>query len=303
MNPPTTLRPVAKKKKRLLFGKKRAQQQAARQEILEEIKHNPIGGYGLYHVLEDAGLLSKETKKELQPIIARIAPRLNLNEEALKITLPMQFEPITDIEHDTLTAVIGKALKEFGRAIPNLEDSLRLAELFGLNDMLERHLKHTAAIDYEVRLEQILVPLLKHCGKRLPYHRPDRLPNAQPGDFFHITMLRRSKQRFAKQFMAERNIEEGEVVQVDEVWEQGYLRARRLSYASTYSRAWMFEYLNRQLPQEGHLTVVQKDEGLLYRLNARYEKVINQFVTLYRAHLPDQSEDPTMYRPIGPTRP
>jgi len=28
---------------------KRQEQRAARQEVLEEIKQNPIGGYGLYH--------------------------------------------------------------------------------------------------------------------------------------------------------------------------------------------------------------------------------------------------------------
>ncbi|MCH8963215.1 MAG: hypothetical protein IH820_18345 [Bacteroidetes bacterium] len=46
---------------------KRDEQRAARQEVLEEIKQNPIGGYGLYHLLDDAGLISRDAEKELEP--------------------------------------------------------------------------------------------------------------------------------------------------------------------------------------------------------------------------------------------
>jgi len=52
--------------------------------------------------------------------------------------------------------------------------------------------------------------------------------NAQPGDFFRVTQLRRSRQKFSRKFMEERNIDEGEIVQIDEVWDKGYLRAQRL---------------------------------------------------------------------------
>ena len=291
---------MAKKKKRLLFGKKRAQQRAARQEVLEEIKHNPIGGYGLYLVLDDAGLISHEARDELAPLIARIEQRLHLPDEALKVVLPMPFEPVTDIEHDTLTSVIGQALREFARALPGLEESLRLVELFGINDMLKRHIKHTASIAYEVRLEQVLVPLLKHCGKHLPYYRPDRMTNAQPGDYFHVTRLKRSRQKFSRQFLEERSIQEGEVVRVAEVWEKGYLCAQRLSYTGEYSREWAFDSLDRKLPRGEHLTAIHKDEGVLYRLDTRYTGVVTDFIELYTAHREDRSDDPTQYRPTGP---
>ena len=291
---------MAKKKKRLLFGKKRAQQRAARQEVLEEIRHNPIGGYGLYHLLDDAGLIAELDKEELAPLIARIEKRLHLPDEALKITLPMPFEPVTDIEHDTLTSVIGHALREFAQALPTLAEPLRLAELFGINDMLKRHVEHTASITYEVRLEQVLVPLLKHCGKRLPYHRPDRMPNAQPGDYFHITRVKRSKQKFVSSFLKERNIQEGEVVEVEEVWEKGYLCVRRFTHTAIYSREWAFDYLERKLPRDKHLTAINKEEGILYRLDTKYAGVVKDFIELYQAHREDHSEDPTQYRPTGP---
>ena len=300
MNSPSLIRPVAKKKKRLLFGKKRAQQRAARQEVLEEIRHNPIGGLGLYHVLDDAGLISQAARDELAPLIARIEQRLHLPDEALKITLPMPFEPVTDIEQDTLTSVIGQALREFARALPNLDEALRLAELYGLNDMLKRHSEHTASIVYEVRLEQVLIPLLKQCGQHLRYYRADRMPNAQPGDYFHITRLKNSRQRFSQQFLEERSIQDGEVVQVAEVWEKGYLCARRLSYTGEYSREWAFDYIDRVLPRGEHLTAIHKDEGILYRLDTKYTSVVEDFISLYKTHLEDHSNDPTQYRPTGP---
>ena len=300
MKPSTPFRPVAKKKKRLPFGKKRAQQRAARQEVLEEIKQNPIGGYGLYHVLDDAGLISEETKDELAPLITRIEQRLHLADDALKITLPMPFEPITDIEHDTLTSVIGQGLREFGQQAPHLKEPLLLAELFGLNDMLRRHLTHTASIAYEIKLEHVLAPLLKACGKRLPFYRPDRMVNAKPGDYFHVTQLRRSKQKFSRAFIEERNIQEDEVVRVEEVWDKGYLCARRLSYTASYTREWAFDYLDRRLPLDESLTAINKDEGTLYRLHYKYNDTIADFIELYQAHLEDHSEDPSQYRPTGP---
>lgn len=284
----------------MLFGKKRAEQRAARQEILEEIKQNPIGGYGLYHVLDDAGLISKEAQEELAPLIASIEQRLHLPDDALTITLPMPFEPITDVEHDTLTSVIGQALRNFAQELPDLKEPLRLAEFFGINDMLKRHRENTASMAYEVSLEQILVPLLKSCGKRLPFYRPDRMVNAQAGDYFHITQLQRSKQKFSRQFLKERNIQEGEVVQVEEVWEKGYLCALRLSYAASYSREWTFDYLDRRLPMDDLLTAVNKDEGVLYRLSKKYTDTVIDFIELYQVHLEDRSEDPTQYRPTGP---
>ncbi len=287
---------------RLLFRKRRAEQRAAKQEVLEEIRQNPIGGFGLYQLLDDAGLISRDAKKELKPLITSIEQRLHLDDEALKISLPMPFEPITDVEYDTLTAVIGKALREFARALPHLDEQLRLVELLGINDTLQRHVPHTAAIVYEVSLEQILHPLLLYCGKHLPFYRPDRMSNAQPGDFFRITELRRSKQKFSRKFIEERNIDEGEIVQVDEVWDKGYLRAQRLTRTSKYSREWRFDYLQRSLPNEEQLTAVHKDEGELYRLNTKYEGAVIRFIGLYQAHMEDQSIDPTTYQPTGPRK-
>ena len=287
---------------RLLFRKKRDEQRAARHEVLEEIRQNPIGGYGLYHLLDDAGLLSRDAKKELEPFITSIEQRLHLDDEALKIALPMPFEPLTDIEYYTLTSVIAQALREFAQALPRLDEQLRLAELLGINDTLQRHVPYTASIVYEVSLEQVLHPLLQHCGEKLPFYRPDRMTNAQPGDFFRVTELRRSKQKFSRKFIEERNIQEGEIVQVDEVWDKGYLRAQRLTRTSTYSREWHFDYLQRSLPNEEHLTAVHKDEGELYRLNTRYEGAVARFIALYQAHMEDQSIDPAKYQPTGPRK-
>lgn len=285
--------------KRLLSRKKRNEQRAARQEVLEEIRQNPIAGYGLYRLLDDAGLIAKEAKEELEPLVAGIEQRLHLGEEALKITLPMSYEPITDIEYDTLTSVIAQALQEFAQELPDLDETLRLPELLGLNDMLERHIAHTAAIDYEVSLEHVLFPLLHHCGKKLSFYRPDRRRNAQPGDFFRITQLRRSRQKFSKKFIEERNIENKEIVQVDALWDKGYVRVQRLARTSEYTREWQFEYLERALPNEGRLTVVHKDEGELYRLNTKYEAAVVRFIALYQAHMDDQSVDPETYQPTG----
>ena len=168
--------------------------------------------------------------------------------------------------------------------------------------MLQRHVCHTAAIAYEVSLEQILHPLLLYCGKYLPFYRPDRRGNAQPGDFFRITELRRSKQKFSQKFLKERNIDEGEIVQVDEVWDKGYLRAQRLTRTSTYSREWRFDYLQRSLPNQERLTAVHNEEGELFRLNTKYEGAVLRFIGLYQAHMEDQSIDPTTYQPTGPRK-
>ena len=287
---------------RWLSRKKRTEQRVAEQEVLEEIRQNPIGGYGLYHVLDDAGLLSRRAKKELAPLIAGIAQRLHLDEESLKISLPMPFEPITDVEYDTLTFVIGQALQEFARELPHADEPLRLAQLLGINDMLERHVSDTAAITYEVSLEQILYPLLQHCGERLPFYRPDRRSNARPGDFFCVTQLRRSRQKFSRTFIEERNLQEGEIVQVEEVWDKGYVCVLRLMHTSDYSREWTFDYIQRKLPMERLLTAIHHEEGELYRMNTRYEGAVLRFIGLYQLHMKDQSIDPAKYQPTGPRR-
>lgn len=287
---------------RLLSRKKRDEQRAARQEVLEEIVQNPIGGYGLYRVLDDAGLISREAKKELEPLIASIEQRLHLGEDELKITLPMPFDPITDVEQDTLTAVMAQALQEFADELPRLDEQLRLIELLGINDMMQRHLDHTASIVYEVSLEHVLHPLLQHCGEKLPFYRPDRMANARRGDFFRITQLRRSRQKFSKQFIEERNIQEGEIVQVEEVWDKGYLCALRLVRTADYSREWTFDYIGQKLPNERLLTAVHKKEGELYRISDKYEAAIRRFISLYQLHMDDQSLDPGIYQPKGPRK-
>jgi len=68
-----------------------------------------------YHLLDDAGLISTDAIKELEPLITSIEQRLHLDDEASKIALPMPFEPLTDIEYDTLTSVIAQALREFAQ--------------------------------------------------------------------------------------------------------------------------------------------------------------------------------------------
>lgn len=289
--------------KRLQLRKKRAEQQAARQEVLAEIKVNPIGGYGLYHLLDDAGLISEEAKEALAPLIARIEQRLHLDDDKLTISLPMPYDPITDIEHDTLTSVIGQALHQFAQHLPHLNEAQRLARLLGVNNMLQRHVPHTAAIAYEVGLEQVLYPLLQHCGDKLTYYRPDRMSNAQPEDYFRITGLRSSKQKFARPFLQERNLQENEIVRIKEVWEKGYLCVQRLSHTAAYSRAWTFYQIQHAIPQDDTITAIHEDEGDLYRVRPRHDDAVAQFIDLYRRHMDDRSEDPTIYQPIGPQHP
>ena len=283
--------------------KRRAAQRAARQEILTELQENPIGAYGLYHLMEDAGLLDAKTKEELAPSIARVEQRLSLRDEDLIIALPLPFEPITDIEHDTLTLVIGDALREFAQGLPDLNEPLRLAQLLGINDMLERHLTHTASISYEVSLEQILVPLLLHCADRLPYYRPDRLCNAQPQDFFRITNLKRSKQKFSSKFILERALQEQEIVCLEDVWPKGYMQVQRFTYTASYSKTWTFYRIGKSIPKKAHLTVVHNEEGMLYRLHARYDAAVRRLIDLYSQHREDYSPDATTYQPIGPRKP
>jgi hypothetical protein len=281
-------------KYRWQFWRKRAAQRAARNEVLAEIRQNPVGAYGLYHLLDDAGLLTRAAKRELAPLMAAIAQRLDHGED-VPVSLALPFAPLTDPEHDTLTSLLGQALRGFARALPRLDETQRLARLLGVNDLMARLAPYGAAITHEVRLEDVLLPLLQACGRHLPYYRPDRVCNAQPGDFFRVTRLQKSTQVFPPAFIAERGLEADEILRVEAVWDGGFLQARRLGRTSGYARVWTFG--GRPLPKAGPLTVLHQAEGELYRLPERYSGAADRFVGLYEVHRRDRSADPAQYQP------
>lgn len=296
---PTPL-PLADLFARLMPWGRRAEQRAAFREVLIEIRHDPMAGCGLYYLLDDAGLLADAAKKALAPLIDSIEHRATLDEEDLKIKLPMAFEPITDVEQDTLTAVIGDALKTFARSLPKLGEREKLLELLGLNDVLRRHAVHTAPLTFEVALDDVLAPLLQHCGERIRAYRKDRLSDARPGDYFQATRLKQRTRRFPRKYVAERDLEKHEVVRVEKVWKRGYFRVRRLSRRARYSRRWRLAGAGTRLPKDDAVAVVHHEEGQLYRLDHRYEAAVSDFVACFGLHLADQSVNPFTYQPTGP---
>ncbi|MEM6646389.1 MAG: hypothetical protein AAF730_09055 [Bacteroidota bacterium] len=280
---------------------RRRKQEVARNEVLEAFYTDPIAGYGLYHLLRDAGLLSAAAQDELQPLVANAAHRLTLDEAALRIQLPMQFEPLTDIEHDTLTYVIARAIEELLRDLPSTDAPLRLAELKGLNTTLERHRDDTASFTHELRLADVLAKLVRCCGTAIDFERADRSVNVEVGDFFVVTDLKQARRRFIKAFLDERNMDAAEVLQVVDVWPHGYLRVERFGKQVAYSQEWFFQRPYRALPKEPTQAVVHRREGQLYRLSPGYAEAVARFIALYQQHQADHSPDPTHYRPTGPT--
>ncbi|GAB5521312.1 MAG: hypothetical protein RhofKO_35630 [Rhodothermales bacterium] len=279
----------------------RRKQEVAHNEVLEAFYTDPIAGYGLYHLMRDADLLSEAAQEDLQPLVANAAHRLTLDEDDLRIQLPMQFEPLTDVEHDTLTYVIARAIDELLRDLPRADEPLRLAELMGINATLERHIEDTASFTHELRLSQVLSKLVQCCGTPIEFRRPDQSVNAQEGDFFIVTDLKQARRRFLKEFLLERDLEPGAVLQIIDVWPHEYLRVERFSKQVAYSKEWFFQRPYRALPQKPNQAVVHRREGSLYRLDARYENAVTRFIELYQQHQADQSPDPSQYQPTGPT--
>ena len=288
----------------MLTTRRRAERRAraiAKNEVLALVRESPSAAYGLYCLLMDAELLSRSAKAELEPLMRKIEHRLTLGEEPLPITLPLPFEPLTDVEFDTLTLVIGRALKEFAHQLPTTDPDRRLPELLGLNALLRQHVQHTASLTYEVTLNALLEPLLRHCGDVFASNTPDGGSVVEPGDFFQINRPGRSKRHFYKAFLSERNLAQGSFVRIDEVWSHGYHRARFLLGGTQYSQAWVIEKVRRSVPQKGHLTAIHAKEGTFFRPHARYAAAIDDLIELYRAHTVDLSADPKTYQPTGKT--
>ena len=272
-------------------------QRAARKEVIDELRTNPIGGYGLYHLMDDAGLLSKSTKEDLAPIMEKVENRLKLGDEELVLELPLNFEPITDIEFDTLTYLIAELIRNFVEELPHASERLRMAELMGLNDTLERHIGHTSSLRRELSLEQILLPLIQHCGEAVQTGRSYKSVDMRPGDYFHVRSLARSKRWLPGNYVSERRLNRGEIVRVDEVWKKGYIRVKRINHSARYTRRWRFFRLREKLPKDNTLAVVFQEEGRAYRLATKFMDPVYRFTRLFEAHAPDYSYDPERYQP------
>jgi len=273
-------------------------QKAAYQEVVEELRTNPIGGYGLYHLLDDADMLSKAAKKELEPLVIKVENRLRLKDEELIFELPLNYEPITDEEYDTLTFLIAELIRAFLDNLSHGSERLILAELMGINDTLERHIGHTSSLRRELSLEQVLVPMLHHCGDVIHQERSRRREvYLRPGDYFHVRNLARSKRWFPGHYLAERRLNRDEVVRVDEVWHKGYFQARRINHSARYTRRWKFFRLRKKLPKDNDLAAVYLEEGRVYRLETKFMDPIYRFTQLFEAHAPDYSYDPDRYQP------
>lgn len=272
-------------------------QLAAQREVVEELRTNPIGGYGLYHLMNDAGLLSKAAKKELAPLIAKVENRLKFKDEELIFELPLNFEPITDEEYDTLTYLIAEVIRNFVDALPHASERLRLAELMGISDTLERHIGHTSSLRRELSLEEILIPILHHCGTVVNESRYGRNLSVRPGDYFHVRNLARSKRWFPKHYLSERRMNRGEVVRVEEGWPKGYFLAKRINHKARYTRRWKFFRIRKKLPKDNSLAAVFSEEGRIYRLETKFMDPVYRFIQLFEAHAPDYSYDPERYQP------
>lgn len=288
----------------MLTTRRRAERRAreiAKNEVLALVRESPSAAYGLYCLLDDAGLLTPHTRAELAPLMRKIEHRLTLGEEPLPITLPLPFDPITDVEFDTLTLVIGRTMRQFAERLDQITPERRLPELLGLNALLRQHVQHTASLAYELALEDLLAPLLHHCGDAFTSHKPDGRSEVEPGDFFQIDRLDRSKKYFYAAFLTERKLGRGAYVRIDEVWSRGYHQARFLLGGASYSQAWFIEKIHRGIPKEGHLTVIHAKEGTFFRPHARFAAAIDDLIELYRAHTVDLSADPSTYQPTGKT--
>ena len=272
-------------------------QRAAHKEVLEVLRTSPIAGYGLYHLLDDAGLISRRTEEELQPILLSVEKRLRLDDSNLDISLPLKFEPLTDEEFDTLTYLIGELIRNFIETLPHNSAELTLAELRGINVTLEKHIGQTSSLKRELTEEQVLFPLLRAWGEEFRHNETYKTREIREGDYFHVRNLARSMRWFPKRYVIERRLNRGEVVRVEEVWRKGYLRVQRLGYTARYSRKWGIYRARKQLPKDNHQAAVYHEEGRLYRLDPRFIKPVLHFTELLSHHSIDYSADPERYRP------
>lgn len=270
---------------------------AAQREVVEELRTNPIGGYGLYHLMNDAGLLTKAAREELAPLIAKVENRLRFKDEELIFKLPLNFEPITDEEYDTLTYLIAEVIRNFAETLSHTPKRLLLAELIGINDTLERHIGHTSSLRRELSLEEILVHLLQRCGQIISEHKYGHNLLVRPGDYIHIRNIARSKRWLPKSYLIERRMNRGEVVRVVEVWPKGYVLVKRTDNTARYTKRWKFFRIRKKLRKDNTLAVVFLAEGRIYRLQSNFIDPIYRFTQLFQAHTPDYSYDPERYQP------
>ena len=275
-------------------------QRAAHKEVVQVLYTSPIAGYGLYHLLDDAGLISNKAKVELEPVLLLIEERFKLDDSELDIRLPLKFEPLSDEEFDTLTYLIGELIRNFVEALPHNPVELTLAELRGINATLEKHIGQTSSLKRELTEEQVLFPLLRTWGEKFRPHETYKNREIRPGDYFHVRNLARSMRWFPKKYVIERRLNRGEIVRVQEVWRKGYLRVQRLGYTARYTRKWGFYRARKQLPRDNRQAVVFHEEGQLYRLDPLFIKPVLNFTELFQHHSIDYSYDPDRYRPRIP---
>ena len=192
--------------------RKRRRQASAFREVVVAFQSDPVAAYGLFHLLKDADLLSRRQKIKLTPYLLNVENRLGLHPSELRIKLPMKFEPITDIEEDTLTYVIGRALQQFESSVSKADETILIAALRGLNGTLRRHSEQTASISQELDICNLLRTILAACAKKITYQRADKSFKVQAGDYFVVSNLKRSKTYFPVSHLTERNLSVGDVV-------------------------------------------------------------------------------------------
>lgn len=279
----------------LPFVRDYLQKSAAKKEVLAELHTNPFGGYGLYHLMNDAGELSTDAKEELAPIIAKVERRMELREEDLTIELPLKYDPLTDEEHDTLTFAIANALKTFVAEFPKMDKRLRLAEITGINDLLERHMDDTACIHFEIELEKILDPIFTHAARKISF---ESLYQAQGGVYMELRDFKGSRRLFHDEYLKERRLRKKEFVRVKKVIRKGYVEVQRFNYSSFYTRRWHLSHISHRLPRDNSIAAAHHKEGEIYALPQLYRQPIANLIDLYLYHMQDKSYDTTKYQPL-----
>ena len=249
--------------------------------------------------MNDNGLLTDEAQEKLSPLVENVRHRLSLQDSDLKLHLPLKYEPLTDVEYDTVTYLLARAIKEFARDIQYVNDDLLLAEIVGLNDMMERHQPYTASIDIELRLEEILPHLFKRFARPQSFFRADQLPRADVGDYFAILDLEESRRRFPRDYIKERHLRQNEFVRVEKVLKRGFAYVSRLNYVGAYTQKWEFYEAGVIQPADPFSAIVYWKEGQLFKVDPRYQQHIDTFIANYLDHMTDRSVDPTHYQPLN----
>ncbi len=267
---------------------------AAKKEVIQELRTNPFAGYGLYHLMKDAALLSSSALHELEPLIDSVEQRLEMDDEDLNISLPLKFEPLTDEEQDTLTYVIAGVLHEFGSNFRNISPRLRRAEIAGVLDLFERHKNHTAPINFEIDLEEFLVPIIKNCGERI---RLEDLMSKSGGIYMIIRKADHTSRYFPTEYLKQRRLNKGEAVRVSLVIKRGYLQVERFNYRCFYTKRWYLYTMAHKLPKDNRKAVVHNKEGEIYSLPTVYREPIANLIDLYLYHMQDKSYDRGHYQP------